>query len=92
MALKKLEPALPDPRLSVAMKSDPTRVDARKVKLGKSMARHDPRTLLLASYVMPALPAPSVLRFETDFEETWGQTVVPQFFVRKWPAQCQANW
>ena len=35
---------------------DPTRIDPRKLNLGKSVARHDPRTLMLASYVRPALP------------------------------------
>jgi hypothetical protein len=56
MAVKKLD--LADARQSVAMRSDPTRTDPRKLKLGKSAARHDPRTLLLASYLTPALPAP----------------------------------
>ena len=41
------------------MRSDPTRVDPLKLKLGKSDARNDPRALLLASYVTPALPAPN---------------------------------
>ena len=58
MAVKKLQPAAADARTGIALKSDPTRIDPRKLKLGKSVARHDPRTLLLASYVTPALPAP----------------------------------
>jgi hypothetical protein len=58
MAVKKLQPAVADARSGVAMKSDPTRIDPRKLKLGKAAARYDPRTLLLASYVTPALPAP----------------------------------
>jgi hypothetical protein len=58
MAVRKLDPAVVDARAGVTMKSDPTRIDPRKLKLGKSGARHDPRTLLLASYVTPALPAP----------------------------------
>src|ERR1700689_1515906 len=58
MAVKKLEPALSDPRKGITMKSDPTRIDPHKLKLGKSVARHDPRTLLMASYLTPALPAP----------------------------------
>jgi hypothetical protein len=57
MAVKKLdmtkldvnEHDLPDARRSVTMKPDPTRIDPRKLKLGKQIARHDPRTLLLAS-------------------------------------------
>lgn len=43
---------------SIAMRDDPSRVDPKKLKLGKQIARHDPRTLLLASYITPALPAP----------------------------------
>ena len=56
MAVKKLDMA--DARRSVAMRSDPTRIDPRKLKLGKGVARHDPRALLLASYLTPALPTP----------------------------------
>src|ERR1700722_11407036 len=60
MAIRKLDPAdsRQDARQSVAMRSDPTRTDPHKLKLGKGVARHDPRTLLLASYVTPALPTP----------------------------------
>jgi hypothetical protein len=58
MAVKKLERAVPDARKSVVMRDDPTRIDPHKLKLGKQAARHDPRTLLLASYMTPALPAP----------------------------------
>jgi len=58
MALKKLEKSSPDARQSVTMRSDPTRIDPRKLKLGKQAARYDPRTLLLASYITPALPVP----------------------------------
>ena len=58
MAVKKLERAASDARKSVVMRDDPTRIDPRKLKLGKLAARHDPRTLLLASYITPALPAP----------------------------------
>jgi hypothetical protein len=58
MAVRKLDRAVPDSRAGVTMRSDPTRIDPRKLKLGKSAARHDPRTLLLASYLTPALPAP----------------------------------
>ncbi|HET6180277.1 MAG TPA: hypothetical protein VFE61_25370 [Candidatus Sulfotelmatobacter sp.] len=56
MALKKLD--LPSSRKSVALRSDPTKVDPYKLKLGKQVARHDPRTLLLASYTTTALPMP----------------------------------
>jgi hypothetical protein len=58
MAVKKFDRAVPDARKSVVMRDDPTRIDPHKLKLGKQAARHDPRTLLLASYVTPALPAP----------------------------------
>ncbi len=57
MSVKMLA-TLPASRRGVAMRSDPTRVDPLKLKLGKSDARNDPRALLLASYVTPALPAP----------------------------------
>ncbi|HEY3974309.1 MAG TPA: hypothetical protein VGM18_14990 [Candidatus Sulfotelmatobacter sp.] len=58
MAVRKLDRSDADARAGLAMKSDPTRIDTRKLKLGKGVARHDPRTLLLASYVTPALPTP----------------------------------
>jgi hypothetical protein len=40
------------------MRPDPTRIDPLKLKLGKQPARHDPRTLLFATYATAALPAP----------------------------------
>jgi hypothetical protein len=58
MPVRKLDLSLPDSRKSVALRDDPTRIDPRKLKLGKLPARHDPRTLLLASYVTPQLPTP----------------------------------
>src|ERR1700688_1532493 len=58
MAVRKLDRAVVDARTDVTMRSDPTKIDPRKLKLGKSLARHDPRTLLLASYVTSTLPAP----------------------------------
>lgn len=60
MAVRKLDPAASDSRTGVMMRTDPTRIDPRKLKLGKGVARHDPRTLLLASYITPALPVPPV--------------------------------
>jgi len=57
MAIKKLG-KVPGTRQSVVMRSDPRRIDPRKLKLGKLAARHDPRTLLLASYITAALPTP----------------------------------
>ena len=44
MAVKKLDSSLPDSRKEVALRNDPTRVDPHKLKLGKQVARHDPRT------------------------------------------------
>lgn len=70
MAVKKLD--LTASRRSVTMRSDPTRIDPRKLKLGKHPARHDPRTLLLASYVTPALPAPPASFDLTAKVQTWG--------------------
>src|SRR5579863_7845589 len=58
MAVRKLDTRPTDASKSVTMKSDPTRIDPLKLKLGKLVARHDPRTLLLASYTTPQLPAP----------------------------------
>ena len=48
MSIKMLT-TFPDPRKSVIMKPDPTRIDPLKLKLGKKPARHDPRTLLFAT-------------------------------------------
>jgi len=72
MAVRKINLALPDSRKNVALRNDPTRVDPKKLKLGKQLARHDPRTLLLASYVTPALPAPPVQLDLTPKINSWG--------------------
>lgn len=72
MAVRKLNTSLPESRRSVAMRDDPTRVDPRKLKLGKQVARHDPRTLLLASYITPALPAPPPKFDLTTKVKAWG--------------------
>jgi len=73
MAVKKLDTSLPDSRKAVAMRSDPTRVDPRKLKLGKLTARHDPRALLLASYVTAALPTPPAsCDLSTKVGASWG--------------------
>jgi hypothetical protein len=56
MAVRKLDSSVPDSRKNVTLRNDPTRIDPRKLKLGKGVARHDPRTLLLASYITAALP------------------------------------
>jgi hypothetical protein len=72
MPVRKLDVSLPDSRKSVALRDDPTRIDPRKLKLGKQSARHDPRTLLLASYVTPQLPtAPASVDLATKIA-SWG--------------------
>ena len=58
MPVKKLDTSVPSSRKDVTLRADPTRIDPRKLKLGKAAARHDPRTLLLASYITAALPTP----------------------------------
>jgi hypothetical protein len=72
MAIRKLDRSVPDSRAGVTMSSDPSRIDPRKLKLGKSTARHDPRTLLLAAYVTPALPIPPASFDLTSKVSSWG--------------------
>lgn len=50
------------------------KTDHSKMKLGKSTAVHDPRTLLLANYIKPALPpAPAQYAYGTDIGvNSWG--------------------
>jgi hypothetical protein len=62
-----------DPRNSVIMKPDPSRIDPLKLKLGKQSPRHDPRTLLFATYATPDLPAPPPsLDLTTKMKAPWG--------------------
>ena len=72
MAVRKLDLSVPDSRKDVTMRDDPTRIDTRKLKLGKSTARHDPRTLLLASYVSHTLPTPPPAFDLTSKVKAWG--------------------
>jgi hypothetical protein len=73
MAVRKIDLSLPDSRKNVAMRDDPTKVDPRKLKLGKSAARHDPRTLLLASYLTATLPtAPASFDLTSKVGASWG--------------------
>jgi hypothetical protein len=80
MAVKKLDMTkldstgheLPEARKSVALRSDPTRVDPLKLKLGKQAARHDPRTLLMASYMTTELPAAPATFDLTGKVMAWG--------------------
>ena len=73
MAVRKLEPAADNGRAGIRMKSDPSKIDPLKLKLGKGTARHDPRTLLMAAYITPALPTPPA-RFDltTKVKSSWG--------------------
>ena len=72
MAVKKLDTHPTNVHQSVAFKSDPTRIDPLKLKLGKHPARHDPRTLLLAAYTTPALPAPPAsLNLAQKVKDPW---------------------
>jgi hypothetical protein len=64
---------LPAARRSVAMRSDVARIDPRKLKLGKTAARHDPRALLLATYITPELPAaPASFDVTSKMPADWG--------------------
>ena len=72
MAVRKIDLSLPESRRSVAMRDDPTKVDPKKLKLGKSPARHDPRTLLFASYLTAGLPAPPATADLTTKVKAWG--------------------
>lgn len=73
MAVRKLDSSAADARAGVTLRQDPNRIDPHKLKLGKGDARHDPRTLLLASYVTPALPTPPVsYDLTTKVGSSWG--------------------
>lgn len=73
MAVRKLDSAVVDARTGIRMKSDPTRIDPLKLKMGKAAARHDPRTLLLASYLTGTLPtAPASFDLTTKVGASWG--------------------
>ncbi len=72
MAVRRIDLSLPDSRKNVALRNDPTRVDPKKLKLGKQVARHDPRTLLLASYTTTALPTPPASFDLTSKVTSWG--------------------
>jgi len=72
MSVKMLS-TLPAARRSVAMRSDVARIDPRKLKLGKTAARHDPRALLLATYITPELPAaPASFDVTSKMPADWG--------------------
>ncbi|HWY22526.1 MAG TPA: hypothetical protein VNX26_14970 [Candidatus Acidoferrum sp.] len=102
MAIRKLDTHPTEAGKSVAVKSDPTRIDPLKLKLGKHAARHDPRTLLLASYATPALPAPPPkLNLATKVKGAWGMMDNDQLgdctcaaaghLIMEWTANAQSK-
>jgi hypothetical protein len=72
MVVRKLDTGATDARRSVGLKDDPSRIDPRKLKLGKQAVRHDARTLLLASCITPALPTPPASFDLTAKVHSWG--------------------
>ena len=72
MAVRKLDSTQADARAGVALRTDRKSIDPKKLKLGKLAARHDPRALLLASYLTPALPAPPASFDVSTKVTTWG--------------------
>ena len=73
MPVKMLVTEPTDARQSITVKSDPTRIDPLKLKLGKQPPRHDPRTLLFATYATAALAAPPPsLDLTTKMKLPWG--------------------
>jgi hypothetical protein len=73
MSVKMLVTQPSDARKSVTVKSDPTRIDPLKLKLGKHPPRHDPRTLQFATYATAALAAPPPsLDLTTKVKVPWG--------------------
>ena len=102
MAVKKLNTHPTNARKSVTVKSDPTRIDPFKLKLGKQPVRHDPRTLLFASYTTPALPAPPpALNIATEVKSPWGMMDNDQIgdctcaaaghLIMEWTASAQSK-
>jgi len=72
MAVRKLDSAQKDARAGVALRTDRMLVDPKKLKLGKLTARHDPRALLLATYLTAALPAPPPTCDVSTKVSNWG--------------------
>jgi len=72
MAVRKIDFSVADSRKNVTLRNDPSRIDPKKLKLGKQVARHDPRTLLLASYITPDLPTAPANFDLTGKVKTWG--------------------
>jgi hypothetical protein len=101
MAVRKVDLSLPDSRKDVALRNDPTRVDPKKLKLGKQVARRDPRTLLFASYTTAALPAPPASFDLTGKIKAWGMMENDQLgdctcaaaghLIMEWTANAKAK-
>ncbi|MGC2171598.1 MAG: hypothetical protein WA623_09450, partial [Candidatus Sulfotelmatobacter sp.] len=102
MAIKKLDTNSKDARSGVTVRSDPTRIDPLKLKLGKQAPRHDPRTLLFASYTTPALPAPPpALNVARKVKGPWGMMDNDQIgdctcaaaghLIMEWTANAQSE-
>ena len=72
MAVRKLDSSQKDARAGVALRTDRMLVDPKKLKLGKLTARHDPRALLLATYLTGALPAPPATCDVSTKVSNWG--------------------
>ncbi len=99
MAIRKLEP---DAKKNITIKSDPSRIDPLKLKLGKQPPRHDPRTLLLASYTTAALPAPPpTMNLASKVGNAWGMMDNDQIgdctcaaaghLIMEWTANAQSK-
>ena len=102
MAVRKLDTHPTNAGQSVTLKPDPTRIDPLKLKLGKLVARHDPRTLLLASYATPALPAPPpAMNLSKTVKGAWGMMDNDQIgdctcaaaghLIMEWTASAQSK-
>jgi hypothetical protein len=102
MSVKMLAAAPTDAQKSVTVKPDPTRIDPLKLKLGKQTARHDPRTLLLASYTTPTLPAPpATMNLTKKVKVPWGMMDNDQLgdctcaaaghLIMEWTANAQSK-
>ena len=100
MAVRKLDSPSVD-RQQVALKCDPTKTDPRKLKLGKHVVRHDPRTLLLASYLTTSLPQPPDSYDVGTKVQSWGMMENDQIgdctcaaaghLIMEWTANAKAR-
>jgi hypothetical protein len=102
VAIRKLDTHLTAAGKSVNLKPDPTRIDPLKLKLGKHTPRHDPRTLLLATYAKPSLPAPPAkLNLAAKVKGPWGMMDNDQLgdctcaaaghLIMEWTANAQST-